>query len=182
MTRRSRQCPGRGTRRRRRASTPTRGRRAPARQDRHSLAPAERAAFGAARGACGLGSGEPARDAPLQHPDAARHADDHRRACRHAGIGLAGDRAGCRRRFRPEDVAGTRIRHRDLAGAQATKHRSPGPRTGARISSPASTAATSTFRSKARSMLMPDCWRCRRTSSPMSGPIPATRRPAASSR
>ena len=37
------------------------------------------------------------------------------------------------------------IRDRDLARAQAANRRSPGPRTGARISSPASTAATSTI-------------------------------------
>ena len=80
--------------------------RAQAHQDRHPLAPAECAAAGAARGACRLGSDQPARDAPLQHADAARHAHDHRRTRRHAGIRPAGDRAGRRRRLRPEDVAG----------------------------------------------------------------------------
>ena len=122
--RRARARRGEGQRHRRRAREDAglrrqaRGR-AQARQDRHPLAPAECAAAGAARGARRLGSDQPARDAPLQHADAARHADDHRRARRHAGIRPAGDRAGRGRRLRPEDVAGGRICDRDLAGAQA---------------------------------------------------------------
>ena len=57
-------------------------------QDRHPLTPPECAAAGAARGARRLGSNQPARDASHQHADAARHAHDHRRARRHAGIDL----------------------------------------------------------------------------------------------
>ncbi len=119
--------PSRGGRqcRRRRAGEDRRirrndGRGAPAHQDRHSIASAECTAVGAARGACGMGSEQPAGDAQLCDPDAARDADDHRRADRDAGIGSAGDRSGCRRRVRAENVAGARIRGRDLARPQAS--------------------------------------------------------------
>ena len=131
------------------------GRGAPATQGRHPLAPAERAAARAARRACGVGCRQPPRDAHLRDADAARDAHDHRRPDRHAGIRPAGDRARRRRRLRPEDVAGARIRGRDLARRASSRPRSPGSRTGARISSPASTAATSSSRSKAHSTPMP---------------------------
>ena len=110
------------------------------------------------------------------------HAHHHRRADRHAGERPARDRARCRRRLRAEDVAGARVRGGDLARAQAQDARSPGRRTGARTSSPASTAATSTSRSKAPSTPTPGCSRCPRTFSPMSAPIRAIRPPAGSSR
>src|SRR5262249_42418709 len=72
----------------------------------YPLAPAERAADGAARGACGMGRRERTRHAHLRDADAACDAHRYRRSHRNVGSGSAGDRARRRRRLRAEDVAG----------------------------------------------------------------------------
>ena len=153
-----------------------------AHRGRYPLAPAERAAARAARRACGLGSDQPARDAALHDPDAARDAHHHRRTDRHAGIRPAGDRARCRRRLRPEDVARARVRAGDVARAQAQDvggvDRGPARKPRRLLPQPRSVRLARRRVRRRRQAAS----RCRPTSSPMSAPIRAIRPPAASSR
>ena len=87
-------------------------------QGRRALAPAERHADGSARRPRRLRRLDRPRHADLHHADAASDAHRDRRRARHAGIRSARDRARCRRRLRPEDVARRRICRAGLAGAQ----------------------------------------------------------------
>ncbi len=104
----------------RRRRHPGRARSAPPQHD--PLPPSERQPDRAPRRPCRVRPRERPGHPDLHDADAASDAHRHCRPPRHAGSGVAGDRARCRRRLRPEDVAGPGVRGAGLAGPATAHH------------------------------------------------------------